>query len=40
VGPKGLIYERLAEDRYLMARFPNLWPELVRFYSGSRQRRR
>lgn len=35
VGPKGLIYDRLAEDRHLMERFPNLWPELVRFYSSS-----
>jgi hypothetical protein len=35
VGPKGLIYDRLAQDRYLMERFPNLWGELVRFYSGS-----
>jgi len=35
VGPKGLISDRLAEDRYLMERFPNLWPELVRFYSSS-----
>ena len=30
-----MIYDRLAEDRYLMERFPNLWPELVRFYSSS-----
>ena len=35
VGPKGLISDRLAEDRYLMERFPKLWPELVRFYSSS-----
>ena len=35
MGPKGLIADRLSEDRYLMERFPNLWPELVRFYAGS-----
>ena len=35
MGPKALVYDRLSEERYLLKRFPNLFPELVRFFASA-----